>query len=258
MLPFTNFDEFIWRIATMYTVEKAALIVIAMALAACETMDLDALKIDSMKLGSSDEEATAFETCTKPIGKLAVIERQNPAILAQYQLRSPVPLLQLIATQSNCFAVIDLSAEGKAFRAEEAERVSQGLAPGSVVNSRRAAAEFYLMPQVEFSNEQASGWQNLVTTFTGNNLAQTAAGTTRFTSAKSVLFVNEVATGVQKYAAAGSAKATDFATGYGLDKLIGFTAIGGYSDTDEGRVVAGALLDAFNALVVQLKTHAGT
>jgi hypothetical protein len=39
----------------------------------------------------------------------------------------------------------------------------------------------------------------------------------------------------------------------GLGRLRGFGSLGGYSNTNEGKVVAGAFLDAFNKLVGQLR-----
>src|SRR5919198_1248592 len=79
------------------------------------------------------------------------------------------------------------------------------------------------------------------------------AGSLSFKEAQAMLMVTDTRTGVQVGVAEGSAKATDLGGGGGLGHLRGFSSLGGYSNTNEGKVVAGAFLDAFNKLVDQLR-----
>jgi hypothetical protein len=54
--------------------------------------------------------------------------------------------------------------------------------------------------------------------------------------------------------AEGRAKASDLGGGFGLAGVHGFGSMGGYSNTNQGKVVSGALLDAFNKLVGQVQS----
>jgi hypothetical protein len=69
------------------------------------------------------------------------------------------------------------------------------------------------------------------------------------------MMVTDTRSGVQVAVAEGRAKATDLGGGLGLGSIYGFGSLAGYSKTNEGKVVAGAFLDAFNKLVDQIRVR---
>jgi hypothetical protein len=79
------------------------------------------------------------------------------------------------------------------------------------------------------------------------------AGGVRFREAQAVMMVTDTRSGVQVAVAEGRAQASDLGGGLGLGSLQGFGNLAGYSNTNQGKVVAGAFLDSFNKLVQQVR-----
>jgi hypothetical protein len=76
--------------------------------------------------GSASGAARELQRCNRPIGTIALIESQIPA-LAQIGLASPVPLIRLMVAQSGCFNVVE---RGQALTRMTEERA---LAAGSML-----------------------------------------------------------------------------------------------------------------------------
>jgi hypothetical protein len=115
-----------------------------------------------------------------------------------------------------------------------------------------------ITPNIAFSEDNAGGLGaaagTVLSAFVpGGYVLGQVAGSLSFKEAQAMLMVTDTRTGVQVSIAQGSAKATDLGGGMGLGRLRGFGSLGGYSNTNEGKVVAGAFLDAFNKLVDQLR-----
>ena len=81
------------------------------------------------------------------------------------------------------------------------------------------------------------------------------AGNMKFKEASTMLTLVDNRSGVQLGAAEGSASKTDFG---GWSSLLGSRAggsLGGYTNTAEGKVLAGAFADAYNQLVMSVRSY---
>src|SRR2546427_582422 len=123
-----------------------------MSLAACSSMQVGGGS--SPVTGSAGSEGTVagvapqLVQCTAPIGTVALVESQIPA-LAQMGFTSPVPVIRLLAAQSRCFNVVE---RGQALdRMEQERQLAAGgrLQTGSNVGQgQMVAADYYITPNV--------------------------------------------------------------------------------------------------------------
>jgi hypothetical protein len=244
-----------------------ALIAAIMGLAACSTMQVGGgsapVTGSAGANGNAQGAGPQLVQCAMPIGTLALVERQYPA-LAQWGLTSPVPLIRLMAAQSNCFNIVE---RGQALSRMMEER---GLAESGLLQSgsnvgrgQMVAADYMVTPNVVFSENNAGKiGASLISALGGYipgaggsvaNVAASVIGNVRFKEAQAVMMVTDTRSGVQVAVAEGRAKATDLGGGLGLGSLSGLGSLAGYSNTSEGKVVAGAFLDAFNKLADQIR-----
>ena len=248
---------------------RSALLAAAVAvvtLAGCSTMDVGGgsspVTGSAGVSGNATGAAPQLVQCQQPVGTIALVESQIPA-LAQAGLTSPVPLIRLIAAQSRCFNVVE---RGQALdRMIQERQLSTGgmLQQGSNIGGgQMVAADYMITPNVVFSQSDAGGAGTALRSlgfvpYVGTALAIGGgiAGSVRFSEAQAVMMVTDTRSGVQIAVAEGRAKATDLGGGLGLGSIGGFGSLGGYSNTDQGKVVAGAFLDAFNKLVEQIRAQ---
>ena len=202
--------------------------------------------------GNVKDGAPQLVQCSESVGTIALVEEQIPA-LAQKGLTSPVPLIRLIAAQSRCFIVVD---RGQALtRMQEERQLAEGgrLQPGANVGAgQMVVAEYMITPNVVFSEGNAGAMRALGSLLP--SIGGALIGSTSFKEAQAVMMVTDTRSGVQVAVAEGRAEASDLG-GLGLGSIKGFGSLDGYS-TNEGKVVAGAFLDAFNKLVDQIRARA--
>jgi curli biogenesis system outer membrane secretion channel CsgG len=209
----------------------------------------------SLAQGSAGSEGdgdanTQLTRCAAPIGTAALVEpdQQNMVLLNQAQLPSPLPVVQLLMAQSNCFRVVE---RGAAIAAIEAEQRRSGK------QVRLEAADYMIKPNILFSNPNAGGYGGLagIGSIFGpvGLLAGMAAGSIRIQEAQTTLALIDVGSGVQRAIAEGSAKVQDFGGVGGLGGfgggIGGLAGIGGYGNTAEGKLIVAALIDSHNKLV---------
>jgi hypothetical protein len=210
--------------------------------------------------GNAQSAAAELRQCNQPLGTMALVERQDTGALAQYGLESPVPLLRLLAAQSNCFAVVE---RGQALDRMMQERAlaSQGLLQGgsNVGGGQMIAADYLLTPFVSFSEDDAgaiAGAAGALGSFLPYGFGSTLTalgGGVKFREAQTLLAATDQRTGLQIASAEGSARTSDILGGaFALGGLPGFAGLGGFANTNQGKVVSAAFLDAFNNLVDQL------
>lgn len=200
--------------------------------------------------------------CSEPVGTVAIEE--NPSgysyIVHFGSLpRSPVPLLKLMVQQTGCFRIVD---RGAGLRSTQREiqlqqqgmvRRQQNVTKGNVVE-----AHYTIIPDIIFSDQNAGGLGAGLSAF-GGRLGGLGAvvGGMKFREAQALLTFTDNNTTEQIAAAEGNAKATDFGLGgalLGTLSGVGVAAgVGGWSNTNEGKVVAAALMDAVNKLVPQVR-----
>ncbi len=201
--------------------------------------------------------ASDLERCDKPMGALAVVEPQDYILqaLLRYNLQSPVSLIRMMIQQSNCFIVVE---RGQGMQNMMQERALAGggeLRGGSNVGGgQMVAADFILTPAVVFSENNAGGVGGALGGLgglfgRGGAVLGAVAGGLKFKEAQTSMLVADARSGVQVAAAEGSSKKADLALG-GL--IIGGGAagmVGGYGNTNEGKIIAASFADNYNNIV---------
>jgi curli biogenesis system outer membrane secretion channel CsgG len=211
--------------------------------------------------GASSQNANAkLEHCDQSLGTLAVVEDQASPwyyrLTREYKLTSTVPLIRLLVQQSNCFVVVE---RGRAFSQMQGERALQqsgelrqesNFGQGQIV-----AADYSLNPMITFSQKDTKGLGGALGVIPYAGAFGALAGGLRTSEASTTLTLVDNRSGVQLASAEGAASNTDFnlfGAGFGSGGAAG---LGGYTNTPEGKVLAGAFADAYNRLVVAVRNY---
>lgn len=154
---------------------------------------------------------------------------------------SPVPLVRLLAQQSGCFRVVDRAA---------------GL-HGTVQKGRGYEAQYTLTPSLTFSEMDAgrglAGLIGMIPVLRDLAGLVGLAEQVKLKEAQVALLLSDNETTEQVAAATGSVRVTDLGVGGLVLGRLGGAAGAGWSNSNEGKVVAAAFLDAHNQLVVQAR-----
>lgn len=202
-----------------------------------------------------------LERCDQSLGTLAVVEDQGQQwyyyLTREYKLQSTVPLIRMLVQQSNCFVVVE---RGRAFNQMSQERnlersgemrAGSNFGPGQMVS-----ADYSMNPSISFSQRDAGGLGAALGRFNSTlGLAGSLAGGVKFREASTMLTLIDNRSGVQLAASEGSASKTDFGAWSGVFGGLGGAGLGGYTNTAEGKLLAGAFADAYNQLVKSVKNY---
>ncbi len=195
-----------------------------------------------------------LERCDKPMGALAVVEPQDyvMAALSRYNLQSPVSLIRMMVQQSNCFIVVE---RGQGMQNMMQERALAGggeLRGGSNIGGgQMVAADFILTPAVVFSESNAGGIGGALGGLLGGrgSAIGAIAGGLKFKEAQTSMLVADARSGVQVAAAEGSSKKADLGLGAAVFGGGAAGGIGGYGNTNEGKIIAASFADNYNNVV---------
>ena len=198
--------------------------------------------------------ATDLERCDKPMGAVAVVEPQDYVMqaLSRYNLQSPVSLIRMMIQQSNCFIVVE---RGQGMQNMMQERALAGggeLRGGSNIGGgQMVAAAFILTPSVVFSESNAGGVGGALGGLLGGRGSAIGAivGGLKFKEAQTSMLVADARSGVQVAAAEGSSKKADLALGAAIFGGGAGGGIGGYGNTNEGKIIAASFADNYNNIV---------
>jgi len=198
--------------------------------------------------------ANDLERCDKPMGALAVVEPQDyvMAALSRYNLQSPVSLIRMMVQQSNCFIVVE---RGQGMQNMMQERALAGggeLRGGSNIGGgQMVAADFILTPAVVFSESNAGGFGGALGGLLGGRGSAVGAlvGGLKFKEAQTSMLVADARSGVQVAAAEGSSKKADLGLGAAVFGGGAAGGIGGYGNTNEGKIIAASFADNYNNVV---------
>jgi hypothetical protein len=205
--------------------------------------------------------AGTLERCAKPYGTLAVVEDTGGDwyhyLTTDLRLGSTVPLLRMMAQQSNCFVVVERGRAMGNMMGERALADSGELREGSSFHKgQMVAADYTLNPTIQFAQGDAGGVGGFLSAFGGKAArAGSVVGGLKFKKAATFLTLIDNRSGVQLAASEGNARKTDFnlaGAGYTSGSAGG---LGGYSNTAEGKVIAAAFADAWNQMVVGLRGY---
>jgi hypothetical protein len=204
--------------------------------------------------GTGGSSGDSVQHCNKPMGALAVVEPQDYIMqsLNRYGLQSPTSLIRMMVQQSNCFIVVERGV-GMQNVMQERELANSGqLRQGSNMGGgQMVTADFILTPNVVFQENNAGGVGGALGGVLSrrNPLLGAVAGGLKFQEAQTSMLLADARSGVQVAAAEGSTRKADLALGGALFGSYGGGAIGGYGKTNEGKIIAAALLDNYNKVV---------
>lgn len=207
------------------------------------------------------EGANGLEHCDKPMGALAVVEPQDyvSQSLSRYGLQSPTGLIRMMVQQSNCFIVVERGIGMQNMMQERALQESGELRQNSNMGGgQMVSADFVLTPAVVFSENDAGGvggaLGGLLPGSSGRVLGAVAGGL-KFKEAQTSMLVTDSRSGVQVASAEGSSKKADLKVGTALFGGSAAGALGGYTKTNEGKVIAASLMDNYNNIVRSVRNQ---
>lgn len=196
-----------------------------------------------------------LERCDKPMGAMAVVEPQDYIMqsLSGYGLGSPVGLIRMMIQQSNCFIVVERGIGMQNMMQERSLAEGGQMRQGSNMGGgQMVAADFILTPAVVFSENNAGGIGGALGGLIGGRggaVLGGIAGGLKFKEAQTSMLVSDARSGVQVAAAEGSTKKADLNLGALLGGGGVGGAFGGYSNTNEGKIIASSFADNFNNIV---------
>ena len=211
--------------------------------------------------GGSSNANSQLERCDGPKGTLAVVEPQSHVIgnLQRYGLGSPTAVLRMLVQQSNCFQVVERGAAMGNMMQERALAQSGELQQGSNVGKgQMAAADFIVNPNVVFTENNAGGMGGTLGGLIGGRagaLVGGVAGGVKFKQAETSMLLVDSRSGIQVAAATGSAEKADFALGGVLFGSGGGGGFGGYSNTNEGKMIVASFVDNWNNIVRNIRAN---
>lgn len=245
----------------------------AMVLTLCLISVAGAQGITDMKKGDGGSEVSGsagpsgardpnsdLAYCDNPLGAVAVVEPQDYVMqaLSQYGLQSPTGLIRLMIQQSNCFLIVERGVGMQNLMQERQLAASGQLrAQSNVGGGQMVTADFVLTPSVVFSEKKAGGVGGALGGLLGrkSRVLGGIAGGLKFKEAQTTMLLADARTSLQVAAAEGSAKKADF----GFGALLGGggvgVALGGYGNTNEGKVIAASLADNYNGIVKAVRNN---
>ena len=242
--------------------------------AACILLLMTAGCMSSMSTGDSGAKTTAtgsagganaqnanpgLERCSASLGTLAIYEdRTEPwyhYLTRDLRLPSTVPVLRLLAQQSNCFVVVERGKAMNQMMEERALMQSGEMRSGSNFGKgQMVAADYTMTPSITFSANDTSGGGAVVGGLFGS-VAGAVAGGFKTSDASTMLTLIENRSGVQLAAAEGSARNTDFSLLGGMFGSHVGGAAGAYGRTPEGKVIVAAFTDSMNNIIRAVKSY---
>jgi Curli production assembly/transport component CsgG len=219
--------------------------------------------VHAQTLGGAETQAsneTLAEKCDAPKGTIAVSEPQSEVVAALLKsgLQSPSGLIRMIIANSNCFQVVE---RGQGFQNMMQERAlasgGQMQAGQNVGQGQMVAADFVITPSVVIAAHTSGGvGGGLLGGFGGGlGLIGAIAGNLKFKEASTSMVMADVRSGIQVAASEGSAKKTDFNLGGFVLGAGGAGALGGYTNTAEGKLIAASFLDNWNNIVKNIRNN---
>lgn len=193
--------------------------------------------------------------CDHSLGSVAIVDGEGQG-WTYYNLGAPSVLLKAFVGKSKCFKLVDRGAGMSALERERALAGGGQLQKGSNKGGGQVkAADYVLIADIANTDSNAGGSAvgGVAGAVIGGRLGGVLGGVkSKRVEAQTVLTLMNVRTSEIEATAEGSASKKDigFAVGggYGFGGAVG----GGYEDTEVGKVVTFAFLDAYRQIVGQL------
>jgi hypothetical protein len=197
--------------------------------------------------------------CARKLGTVSIMDGDDSYGWTQFNLAPPQKLLKVIVQRSGCFNLVDRGSGLSAAQRERDIGSSMGLQRRSNVGQNQIkAADYVLIAEVQAANgnAQGSGAVGAIGGIFGGAVGGLLGGIrSRKLEANTVLSVTNVRTTETIATVEGYAAKNDigFGAGGGFFGGIGVGAVGGgYDNTDIGRIVTLAFIDAYSKLVNDL------
>jgi len=230
--------------------------------------------LSSMSTGSSDAKTVAtgsagganaqnansgLERCDASLGTMAIFEDESATwyqhLTGDLRLPSTIPVIRLLAQQSNCFVIVERGKAMKQMMQERALMKSGEMRTGSNFGKgQMVAADYTVTPSITFSSNDTGGGGAIIGSVLGS-VAGAVAGGFKTSDASTILTMIENRSGVQLAAAEGSARNTDYSLMGGMFGGGAAGAAGAYSKTPEGKVLVAAFTDSMNNLIKAVKSY---
>jgi curli biogenesis system outer membrane secretion channel CsgG len=213
----------------------------------------------SVEIASAQPRAAASTTpqvprCTRNLGSIS-IQNGDSAGWTYYRLQPPAGLLRVVIQQSGCFTVVERGAGLDAAMRERELAGGGNLQRGSNVGGgQMRAADYVLLADVvaQDNNAGGGGVGAALGGVVGGRLGGVIGGMgMRTQTAQTTLTLANVRT-TESFAAEGNAQNRNITWGGAGFLGGGGAALGGYTDTEIGRVVTVAFIDAYTQLIGQL------
>lgn len=207
-----------------------------------------------------EQAMTEIPHCYRKLGTLSITNGDDPRGWNQYNLAPPEKLLRVIVQRSGCFNLVDRGAGLNAAATERDIGGGLGLQRGSNVGQGQIkAADYVLVAEVQASSGDAGGsaLSGIAGGLIGGRVGGLVGGikTTKI-EANTVLSLTNVRTTETIAVQDGYAVKNDvgWGAGAGAGGWGGFGGAvgGGYENTDTGRVVTLAFIQAYNKMVGEL------
>jgi hypothetical protein len=213
--------------------------------------------------GPAGAKNTAKEllTCDAPVAVVSLVENRGGYIgIGRGGLpESPLPLVRVLMQQSGCFRIVDRNSGLEQTINEQVLKdkgVLRSDEAGNVKKGRGIVAQYTVVPSLTFSEQDAGRNIGGVLSAVGLDKVAGLASQVKFKEAQVVLLLTDNETTEQLSSATGSARTADLGIGgLAIGKAGGAAGLG-WSNTNEGKVIAAAFLDAHNNLVTQARTLA--
>jgi Curli production assembly/transport component CsgG len=223
-----------------------------------------AMPVQAAKPSGAQQQQVAAENdvphCARKLGTVSVADGDDPSGWTQFSLAPPSKLLKVLIQRSGCFNLVD---RGTGLHAAELERNiggGLGLQHGSNVGiGQIKAADYVLVAEVQAANHNASGSAvgGVVGGLIGGRFGALAGGVgSRKMEANTVLSLTNVRTTETVQTEEGYAVKNSLSFGAGGGSGFfggGIGAVGGgYDNTDIGRIVTLAFIQAYSKMVTDL------
>lgn len=210
---------------------------------------------------NQDRQVRNIPTCTRSLGTLSIVDGDEDSGWRQRNLAPPQKLLKVIVQRSGCFTLVDRGAGMNAAQQERDLARGGDLQRGSNMGQGQIrAADYVLVAEVSSQDSNASGSAaaGVIGGLVGGRAGGVIGGIrANRLEANVVLSLTSVRTSETLAVVDGYATKTDigFGGGAGVGGWGGFGGLvgGGYEDTEIGRIVTQAFIDAYANMVVQLQ-----
>jgi len=212
--------------------------------------------------GTSGSTGDNLEHCDKPMGAVAVVEPQDYVMqaLGRYGLSSPSSLIRMMIQQSNCFIVVERGIGMQNLQQErELAGAGQARAGSNIGGGQMVTADYILTPSVVFSESNAGGVGGALGGAIGGMFGNAGrafgaiAGGLKFKEAQTTMMLADARSTVQVASAEGSTRKADLSLGASLFGGAGGGGVGGYGNTNEGKIIASAFLDNYRKIVAVVR-----